>query len=59
MSGCQESCRELEKVVGGVKEKELVADPYSAVVIPVAWYGRLEAGAKLFEMPLPPDYFSG
>jgi hypothetical protein len=47
---------ELFHVIAGISDQEIFAIPISTLVIPVAWYGRLQAGAKLYETPLPLDY---
>jgi hypothetical protein len=47
---------ELLHVVGGITDEEIVANPNSNLVIPTAWYARIQNIARQFEMPLPPDY---
>jgi hypothetical protein len=47
---------ELFHVIGGISDQEIYAIPNSTSVIPVAWYPRLQAGAKQYETPIPADY---
>jgi hypothetical protein len=47
---------ELFHVIAEISDQEIFTIPNSTLVIPVAWYSRLQAGAKQYETPLPPDY---
>jgi len=50
---------ELFHVLGGITDQDFYNNSITGQFVPAMWYTRLQLGAKWFETPIPPDYFSG